>query len=220
MEIINVNKRLFDLLYETRHTQKELADALGINERNISAWKSRGTNPPSELIAPIAAFFGMSTDRFLTGVDSPSTNVVGGDVTGGTVVQGAGRDVVIETAKNELSDECRALIGLYNTLDMKRRVRLLSFAFSLEDERGGGFATQSVHLSGTCEHWFPYVVELMKKGGCEDISSDKDSMVVKGDYPWGSMSIRLSPEEEGSGVVAYISTSVDIVNKIVDKGDM
>ena len=60
----------------------------------------------------------------------------------------------------------------------------------------------------------------MKKGGCEDISSDKDSMVVKGDYPWGSMSIRLSPEEEGSGVVAYISTSVDIVNKIVDKGDM
>ena len=55
---MNLNKRLFDLLYQSRRTQKDLAEALGISERNVSSWKMRGSDPPANLIVGIAAFFG------------------------------------------------------------------------------------------------------------------------------------------------------------------
>lgn len=228
---MDLNKRLFDLLYESRRTQKELADFLGVNERNVSAWKARGSNPPSELIAPIASFFGMSTDKFLTGSDPPSTNVVEGGVNGGTVVQGVGHDVVLGAGASDLSGSGPVLLRLFNSLDIKRQVRLLGFAFSLEDEmngencRGGSVAKDSspivrsarVRVSGSCEEWFPVVVENLKKQGYVNISGDPLSFSASGDYPGGHISIVLSPVGNEVEVVSSVTANVDNVGEIVDK---
>lgn len=45
----------------------DLASALGINKSVISNWKSRSTNPPSELIVPICEFIGIDVLYLLTG---------------------------------------------------------------------------------------------------------------------------------------------------------
>lgn len=135
---MNLNKRLFDLLYESRKTQKQLADAIGISERNISSWKARGSDPPSACIMGISQFFGMSAECFLTGEEHPSsTNVVGGNVTGGTVVQGSHSSrIMIAGDKNQLTEEESEILRLFQSLDVRRRVKLFEFAFSLEEEAG------------------------------------------------------------------------------------
>lgn len=134
---MNLNKRLFDLLYESRRTQKELADALGISERNVSAWKARGSDPPSGLIVGIAKFFGISVECFLTGEDHTSTaNVVSENATVGTIVQGPNNSHVIVSNgdKRPLTDEESELLRLFNSLDVKRRIKILDLAFTLDDE--------------------------------------------------------------------------------------
>lgn len=134
---MDLNKRLFDLLYESRHTQKELADALGISERNVSSWKARGSDPPSGLIVGIADFFGISVECFLTGEERTSNaNVVGGNATVGAVLQGSNNSRVVITNgdKRPLTDEESELLRLFNSLDVKRRIKILDLAFTLDDE--------------------------------------------------------------------------------------
>ncbi len=134
--MVNLNKRLFDLLYESRRTQKDLADAIGISERNISSWKARGSDPPSACIMAISQFFGISAECFLTGEEhSSTTNVVGGNVTGGTVVQGSHSSrITIGGGKNPLTDEEAEILRLFQSLDVRRRVKLFEFGFTLEED--------------------------------------------------------------------------------------
>ena len=128
---MNLNKRLFDLLYQSRRTQKDLAEALGISERNVSSWKMRGSDPPANLIVGIAAFFGISVECFLTGEEhAPASNVVGGNVDAGAVVQqGSSNSHVFVSGggsgKRTLSDEESELLRLFSSLDVKRRIKIL-----------------------------------------------------------------------------------------------
>lgn len=137
---MNINKRLFDLLYQSRRTQKDLAEALGISERNVSSWKMRGSDPPANLIVGIAAFFGISVECFLTGEEhATASNVVGGNVNAGAVVQqGSSNSHVFVSGggsgKRTLSDEESELLRLFSSLDLKRRIKILDLAFKLEDE--------------------------------------------------------------------------------------
>lgn len=137
---MNLNKRLFDLLYQSRRTQKDLAEALGISERNVSSWKMRGSDPPANLIVGIAAFFGISVECFLTGEEhATASNVVGGNVNAGAVVQqGSSNSHVFVSGggsgKRTLSDEESELLRLFSSLDLKRRIKILDLAFKLEDE--------------------------------------------------------------------------------------
>lgn len=138
--MVNLNKRLFDLLYQSRRTQKDLAEALGISERNVSSWKMRGSDPPANLIVGIAAFFGISVECFLTGEEhATASNVVGGNVNAGAVVQqGSSNSHVFVSGggsgKRTLSDEESELLRLFSSLDLKRRIKILDLAFKLEDE--------------------------------------------------------------------------------------
>lgn len=138
--MVNINKRLFDLLYQSRRTQKDLAEALGISERNVSSWKMRGSDPPANLIVGIAAFFGISVECFLTGEEhATASNVVGGNVNAGAVVQqGSSNSHVFVSGggsgKRTLSDEESELLRLFSSLDLKRRIKILDLAFKLEDE--------------------------------------------------------------------------------------
>ena len=51
---MTINERLFLLLAEAHRSQKDLADFIGVNERNIASWKQRGSDPPAKLIVKIA----------------------------------------------------------------------------------------------------------------------------------------------------------------------
>ena len=100
----------------------------------------RGSDPPANLIVGIAAFFGISVECFLTGEEhAPASNVVGGNVDAGAVVQqGSSNSHVFVSGggsgKRTLSDEESELLRLFSSLDVKRRIKILDLAFKLEDE--------------------------------------------------------------------------------------
>lgn len=61
--------------------------------------------------------------------------IIGGNVTGRAVVQGSHHsNVTVSNSKCKLTDEETELLRLFNSLDVKHRVKLLNFGFSLEDE--------------------------------------------------------------------------------------
>lgn len=91
----------------------------------------------SKNLARIADYLNCSVDYLLGRTDEPSTvsNVIGGNVTGGAVVQGYhNSNVTVNSSERKLTDEEIELLRLFNSLDVKRRIKLLDYGFALEDE--------------------------------------------------------------------------------------
>jgi len=62
-----VNKRIFRLIKEKNHSQKEMAIFLDVRDSNISSWKIRGSSIDSKHIPKIAEFLGASETYLLEG---------------------------------------------------------------------------------------------------------------------------------------------------------
>lgn len=112
-----------------------LADCgLGVNAiRQINEKKGMG----SYSLARIADYLNCSVDYLLGRTDEPSavSNVIGGNITGGAVVQGSNNsNVTVSSSERKLTDEENELLRLFNSLDVKHRVKLLDYGFALEDE--------------------------------------------------------------------------------------
>ncbi len=134
-DYLNLNKRIFDLLQKSRHSQKELAEAIGVSPNNINSWKFRGTDPPASLIMSISQFFGISVESLLTGEDFPVPNLIEGTITGSAGVQESHHsNAVVTNDNNSFSKEEEELVRLFKSLDVKRRIKILNLAFALEEE--------------------------------------------------------------------------------------
>ena len=133
-----MNERLFARLAEIVDGQKRLAEALGISPKTISAWKTRGTPPPSKYIPQIAEFIGVSVDWLVIGEGYNGGSVhVSGSVSQGAVVAAVNNGrVITRQGERVLSVEASELLRLYDSLDIKRRLKLLELAVALSEERG------------------------------------------------------------------------------------
>ena len=109
---MTINERLFMLMREQNRKQYELARAIGIPERNVSTWKERGTDPPAKLAVPIANFFGVRVEGFLTGDGIKNAAQSGG------------------SAPSEGETE---ILRIYNSLDARSRHSFLGMAYEFED---------------------------------------------------------------------------------------
>lgn len=69
---MTIGERVFFLLDKYDLKQTELADAINVKKATVNGWKIRNGNPSSDLIAPIAKFFHVSTDFILTGEEIES----------------------------------------------------------------------------------------------------------------------------------------------------
>lgn len=67
MKIID---RVFLKLNEQNLKAVDLANFLGVNKSVISNWKTRSTNPPSELLVPICEFLKVDLQYLLTGTQT------------------------------------------------------------------------------------------------------------------------------------------------------
>lgn len=115
---MTINERLFMLMREQSRKQYELARAVGIPERNVSTWKERGTDPPAKLAVPIANFFGVNVEWFLTGEGIKTAVKPGGSA----------------SSEGELE-----LLRIYNSLDARSRHNFLGMAYEFEDNfKNGG----------------------------------------------------------------------------------
>lgn len=64
---MEIYERIFSLLGKEKSRQVELSKAIGVSNKTISAWKTRGSDPAAKLISAIADFFNVSVEYILTG---------------------------------------------------------------------------------------------------------------------------------------------------------
>ena len=139
---MTINGRVFQLLADQKRKQKELADYIEVNERNVSTWKDRGSDPPARLCYKIAEFFGVSVEWLLTGEEHPVTSFVNNGSVTGTMGHQHGAVIIRNGGERVLSEECAELVRIYESLGVKKRMHLLSLAFEVEEgaakEAAGG----------------------------------------------------------------------------------
>ncbi|WP_320956525.1 helix-turn-helix transcriptional regulator [Enterocloster asparagiformis] len=59
---MSINERFFKTLEEKGIKASEIAKVLNVNNSIISAWKTRGTNPPIEYTVQICKLLGISIE--------------------------------------------------------------------------------------------------------------------------------------------------------------
>lgn len=64
---MKIIERIFQIMKLKNIKNIELAEKLNINKSVVSNWKSRNTNPPSEMIIPICELLNISPIYLLTG---------------------------------------------------------------------------------------------------------------------------------------------------------
>lgn len=64
---MTINERLFKTMNEKNIKMAELARSLDVNKTVVSAWKSRGTNPPIEYTVQICRLLDISIEYYITG---------------------------------------------------------------------------------------------------------------------------------------------------------
>ena len=102
-------------------TQGQLADFIGVVTSAVGKYEAKPNAYPSvESLIKIAQFFNVSTDYLLLGVEPNSS--------------AANSDTMINKEQKH-SFEAMALMRVYENLDIKDRLELLNFAFSLDERR-------------------------------------------------------------------------------------
>lgn len=109
---MTINERFFNLLDQSSYTQKSFAEASGISEKRISAWRSRKSDLPASYISTIADLLGVSIDYLVTGThETKQTFNVDNNKTPSEIAP-------VETfTKSELSIDEKNLINVYRELD-------------------------------------------------------------------------------------------------------
>lgn len=133
---MTISERIFDLIAAQHKTQTALAGAIGVRVATVSSWKAKNCDPSADLIAPIAAYLGVSCDYLCTGEEyTPAAR----DVKQGIFGNGNNNNAVTihdGAAAVGVSEFERELLRIYGSLDAKRKNALLTFAYNLESEGG------------------------------------------------------------------------------------
>ena len=120
--------RLKTICDERHITPTKVVKDLGLSTSKVTAWKN-GTNPKADIILKIADYLDCSID-YLLGREKQNNSISTGDIKN-SVVGSTNSTVNIGT---DLSDIENELINVCKKLDIKNQVKLLQFAYKLEDE--------------------------------------------------------------------------------------
>ena len=112
-------------------TQKELADKLFVEQTTVSSWERGKAFPDTLRLQSIADFFNVGVDELLGRETHVNNNV---NSNNGVVIGQAGDSLTIHTDELTLSAQERDLIRIYKTIDCKQQIKLMQFAYELEEE--------------------------------------------------------------------------------------
>ena len=131
--------RLRKLRRDANITQKQIAQFLNVTQTAIGKYeKHHNAYPSIPILIKIADYFNVSIDYLLRGIASsspPTENNVSGELTNSTVIQ-ANRGGTVFSSERSISPEANELLRVYDNLGVRERLKLLNFAFNLEE--GGG----------------------------------------------------------------------------------
>ncbi len=127
--------RLRKLRRDADISQADLAAEIGVVPSAVGKYeRSPNAYPSVEVVVRIARFFNVTTDYLLLGTKNSSLveNNISGNLSNSSFVQANNGGVVFQS--EVVSPESAELLQIYNTLTGKERLRLLSFALTLESE--------------------------------------------------------------------------------------
>lgn len=108
-----------------------LARDLGISSGSITKWKNGGI-PNGETLIKIADYFGCSVDYLLGREDKKTLTVSNTGDINNSVVGSINSAVHINSEMNDIG---REIINVCNSLDIKSQVKVLQYAYELEDAK-------------------------------------------------------------------------------------
>lgn len=112
-------------------TPTKVVKDLGLSSSKVTAWKN-GSNPKADIILKIADYLDCSVDYLLGREDKKSLTVSNtGDISN-SVVGSINSAVHINS---EINDIGREIINVCNSLDIKSQVKVLQYAYELEEEQ-------------------------------------------------------------------------------------
>lgn len=104
---------------------------LGFSNGTMSQWKN-GSFPTGDRLLKIADYFGVTVDYLLRGDEAKAKYTANNNV-GSVIAQGTNAKAInSKDGTGDVSTELSELCNIYNSLDVRKRVELLNFAFSLE----------------------------------------------------------------------------------------
>ena len=128
-------KRIRDLREDSDLSQEQVASILHVAQRTYSHYETGSHDIPTEALYLLCDFYDVSIDYLLRGIgnSSPTENNVSGELTNSTVIQ-ANRDGTVFSNERIVSPEANELLHIYDKLGVRERVKLLNFAFGMEEE--------------------------------------------------------------------------------------
>ena len=113
-------------------SQEQLAKQVLVTQTAVSQWEKGRTFPDVQTQKKLATLFNVTIDYLLGETDEPGLYYAN-NIQGSNFVQGNGTVTVGDF--NETSKEEAELLRIYRELDVRRRLKLLTVAVELEDEK-------------------------------------------------------------------------------------
>ena len=128
--------RLRRLRRDADITQGQLAKVLSVDASAVGKYERFPDAYPSiPILIKIADYFRVSIDYLLRGIGdfSITENNASGELTNSTIIQANSGGTVFSNERI-VSPEANELLHIYDKLGVRERVKLLNFAFGMEEE--------------------------------------------------------------------------------------
>ena len=116
---MTISERVFERIRQLSMTQKEFAEATGIQQSTISEWKKNKTNPSSDKILSICKALDVSPEWLLSGVNLAAS-------------RGKNQKYYVV----DVTTDTGLLISEFNRLDKSQRDRILGYVQAFSEMKG------------------------------------------------------------------------------------
>ena len=123
---MTISERIFERLKQLSMTQKEFAEAAGIQQSTISEWKKNKTNPSSDKILAICKALDVTPTWLLSGVDPAAS-------------RGKNHEYYVVEAGTDMGE----LVSAFNQLDKSQRDRVLGYVAAFRGKPPDGDGNRS-----------------------------------------------------------------------------
>lgn len=132
-----INQRVRDTLDGKGLTDAALCKNIKVAKSTFSNWMTKDRSIPAEKIVPICEFLGVSLDYLLKGQEAENLHIAASNIHNSAIVQGNHATTLIvrngKTEERMLADQEVELLRIYNSVSVKNRISLLSFAYEIEE---------------------------------------------------------------------------------------
>lgn len=115
---MTISQRIFDVMYQKKLKQKDLAEYINVSTATVSAWNKKNINPPVELIYKIAEFLGVSLQYLIMGEENKNSVAMEHD----------------SQINNKIDDNIQEIQEIMDNLTQREKTKLMSIIYDFDDQ--------------------------------------------------------------------------------------